>query len=221
MRQLSALDAQFLNIESGGTVAHIAGLAILDASKTPNGRLTLEDLIELVRRRLPRIEQFRWRLAEVPLGLDHPYWTEDPDFDLEFHVREIALPAPGDDEQLGEQLARLHQRPLDRRRPLWEMYLVQGLCDGRTAMYAKVHHALIDGVSAAQVVAALLDLEPEPPETEEEDGWEPEAPPGQWAMLAGAAARAAVHPLRTAGALLRAVPVLDALPVVGRLPGIG
>jgi diacylglycerol O-acyltransferase / wax synthase len=221
MRQLSALDAQFLNIESGGTVAHIAGLAILDASKTPNGRLTLEDLLDLVRRRLPRIEQFRWRLAEVPLGLDHPYWTEDPDFDLEFHVREIALPAPGDDEQLAEQLARLHQRPLDRRRPLWEMYLVQGLRDGRTAMYAKVHHALIDGVSAAQVVAALLDLEPEPPETEEEDGWRPEAPPGQWAMLAGAAARAAVHPVRTAGALLRVVPHLDALPVVGRLPGIG
>lgn len=221
MRQLSALDAQFLNIESGGTVAHIAGLAILDASKTRNGRLTLEDLLSLVRRRLPRIEQFRWRLAEVPLGLDHPYWTEDPDFDLEFHVREIALPAPGDDEQLGEQLARLHQRPLDRRRPLWEMYLVQGLSGGRTAMYAKVHHALIDGVTAAQVVAALLDLEPEPPERDEEDDWRPEAPPGQWGMLAGAAARAAVHPMRTAGALLRAVPHLDALPVVGRLPGIG
>jgi len=221
MRQLSALDAQFLNIESGGTVAHIAGLAILDASGTPNGALTLEDLLSLVRRRLPRIEQFRWRLAEVPLGLDHPYWTEDPDFDLEFHVREIALPAPGDDEQLGEQLARLHQRPLDRRRPLWEMYLVQGLEGGRTAMYAKIHHSLIDGVSAAQVVAALLDLEPDPPAAEEEDEWRPEPPPGQWSMLAGAATRAAFHPLRTAGALLRAVPHLDALPVVGRLPGIG
>src|SRR5690348_4364377 len=122
MRQLSALDAQFLNIESGGTVAHIAGLAILDASE-----LTLDDLLDLVRRRLHRIEQFRWRLVEVPLGLDHPYWTEDPDFDLEFHVREIALPSPGTDEQLAEQVARLHQRPLDRRRPLWEMYLVQGL----------------------------------------------------------------------------------------------
>jgi WS/DGAT/MGAT family acyltransferase len=221
MRQLSPLDAQFLNIESGGTVAHIAGLAILDASSTPNGALTLEDLTSLVRRRLPRIEQFRWRLAEVPLGLDHPYWTEDPDFDLEFHVREIALPAPGDDEQLSEQLARLHQRPLDRRRPLWEMYLVQGLAGGRTAMYAKVHHALIDGVSAAQIVAALLDLEPNPPETAEPDEWHPGPPPGQWGMLAGAAARAAVHPLRTAGALLRAVPHLDSMPVVGRLPGIG
>jgi WS/DGAT/MGAT family acyltransferase len=221
MRQLSALDAQFLNIESGGTVAHIAGLAILDASRTPAGALTLEDLLALVRRRLSRIEQFRWRLAEVPLGLDHPYWTEDPDFDLEFHVREIALPAPGCDEQLAEQLARLHQRPLDRRRPLWEMYLVQGLAGGRTAMYAKVHHALIDGVSAAQIVAALLDLAPDAPETGVEDDWHPGPGPGQWQMLAGAAARAAVHPLRTAGALLRAVPHLDVLPIVGRLPGIG
>jgi diacylglycerol O-acyltransferase len=78
MRQLSALDAQFLNIESGGTVAHIAGLAILDASTTRNGSLTLEDLLGLMRRRLPLIEQFRWKLAEVPLGLDHPYWVEDP-----------------------------------------------------------------------------------------------------------------------------------------------
>src|SRR3954454_40065 len=155
MRQLSALDAQFLNVETGGTVAHIAGLAILDPSGVPGGRLTLDGLTELVRGRLPLIEQFRWRLVEVPLGLDHPYWIEDPDFDLEYHVREIALPDPGDDGQLGEQVARLHQRPLDRRRPLWEMYLIQGLEGGRFALYAKVHHALIDGVSAAQIVAAL------------------------------------------------------------------
>jgi WS/DGAT/MGAT family acyltransferase len=221
MRQLSALDAQFLNIESGGTVAHIAGLAILDATKTPGGGLTLDDLLCLVRRRLHLVEQFRWRLVEVPLGLDHPYWTDDPDFDLEFHVREIALPAPGDDEQLAEQIARLHQRPLDRRRPLWEMYLVQGLEGGRTALYAKVHHALIDGVSAAQIVAALLDLEPEPREVAVEEDWRPERPPGPWGMLAGAAVRAAVNPLHTAGALLRAVPYLDALPIVARLPGIG
>jgi diacylglycerol O-acyltransferase len=221
MRQLSALDAQFLNVESGGTVAHIAGLAILDASTAPDGVLTLDDLLGLVRRRLHLIEQFRWRLAEVPLGLDHPYWVEDPDFDLEFHVREIALPAPGDDEQLGEQVARLHQRPLDRSRPLWEMYLIQGLDGGRCALYAKVHHSLIDGVSAAGIVAALLDLEPEPREVEVDDEWHPERPPGPWGMLAGAAARAAVHPLRTAGTLLRAVPHLDAMPIAARLPGIG
>ncbi|MEV0398562.1 wax ester/triacylglycerol synthase family O-acyltransferase [Actinoallomurus sp. NPDC050550] len=221
MRQLSALDAQFLNVESRGTVAHIAGLAILDPTGTPGGRLTLDDLMELMRRRIPMIRQFRWRLAEVPLGLDHPYWIEDPDFDLEYHVREIALPRPGDDRQLADQVARLHQRPLDRARPLWEMYLVQGLEGGRIALYAKIHHALIDGVAAAQIVAALLDLEPEPRETGVVDDWRPERPPSAWSLLAGAAACAAVHPLRTTGGLLRAVPYLDTFPVVGRVPGIG
>ncbi|GAA4616329.1 wax ester/triacylglycerol synthase family O-acyltransferase [Actinoallomurus liliacearum] len=221
MRQLSALDAQFLNVESRGTVAHIAGLAVLDPSGAPGGRLTLDDLMELMRRRLPLVRQFRWRLAEVPLGLDHPYWIEDPDFDLEYHVREIALPEPGDDRQLAEQVARLHQRPLDRARPLWEMYLVQGLRGGRIALYAKIHHALIDGVAAAQIVAALLDLEPEPRQVDVADRWRPERPPGAWSLLAGAAARAAVHPLRTTGGLLRAVPFLDTFPLVGRLPGVG
>ncbi|MFL6053905.1 MAG: WS/DGAT/MGAT family O-acyltransferase [Actinoallomurus sp.] len=221
MRQLSALDAQFLNVESGGTVAHIAGLATLGPAGTPTGRLTLDDLMELMRRRLPMVRQFRWRLAEVPLGLDHPYWIEDPDFDLEYHVREIALPEPGDDRQLADQVARLHQRPLDRGRPLWEMYLIQGLRGGRIALYAKIHHALIDGVAAAQIVAALLDLEPEPRGVDVADDWRPEDPPNAWSLLAGAAARAAVHPLRTTGGLLRAVPYLDTLPLVERLPGIG
>ncbi|MEV5753870.1 wax ester/triacylglycerol synthase family O-acyltransferase [Actinoallomurus sp. NPDC052308] len=221
MRQLSALDAQFLNVESRGTVAHIAGLAVSDPSGAPGGRLTLDDLMELMRRRLPLVRQFRWRLAEVPFGLDHPYWIEDPDFDLEYHVREIALPEPGDDRQLAEQVARLHQRPLDRARPLWEMYLVQGLRGGRIALYAKIHHALIDGVAAAQIVAALLDLEPEPRQVDAADRWRPERPPGAWSLLAGAAARAAVHPLRTTGGLLRAVPYLDTFPLVGRLPGVG
>lgn len=223
MRRLSALDAQFLNAEARGTVAHIAGLAVLDPSGVPGGRLTLDDLLALMRRRLPRIEQFRWRLAEVPFGLDHPCWVDDPDFDLEYHVREIALPAPGDDRQLGEQVARLHQRPLDRGRPLWEMYLVQGLAGGRAALYAKVHHALIDGVAAAQVVAALLDLQPEPDAAAAgaEEEWRPERPPGSWELLAGAMARAASHPLRTTGGVLRTIPHLDAFPVVGRVPGIG
>ena len=104
---------------------------------------------------------FRRRLAEVPFGFDQPYWIEDPDFDIEFHVRELALPAPGDDKQLAEQAARLHARPLDRRRPLWELYLISGLSGGRIAIYTKVHHAAIDGVSGNDILAAVLDLSPE------------------------------------------------------------
>jgi diacylglycerol O-acyltransferase / wax synthase len=219
MRQLSALDAQFLNAETGATVAHIAGLSVLDPSATPAGRLVRDDLLELLRHRIHLIRELRWRLVEVPLGLGLPYWIEDPDFDLEFHVREIALPVPGDERQLGEQVSRLHQRPLDRRRPLWEMYLIQGLAGGRVALYAKVHHALIDGVSAAQIVAALLDVEPSPREVADPDDWRPEQPPGGWQMLAGAATSAALHPLKTTRSLLRAVPHLDAIPLVSRVPG--
>ncbi len=97
----------------------------------------------------------------MPFGFDQPYWFEDPDFDIEFHVRELALPAPGDDRQLTEQAARLHARPLDRRRPLWELYLISGLSGGRLAVYTKVHHAAIDGVSGNDILAAVLDLSPE------------------------------------------------------------
>jgi hypothetical protein len=102
----------------------------------------------------------------VPFGFDQPYWIEDPDFDIEFHVRELALPAPGDDKQLAEQAARLHARQLDRRRPLWELYLISGLSGGRMAVYTKVHHAAIDGVSGNDILAAVLDLTPEGRELE-------------------------------------------------------
>src|SRR5439155_1571230 len=103
----------------------------------------------------------RWRLQEVPLGLDYPYWSDDIDFDLDFHVRELALPAPGSDAQLAEQVARITSRPLDRARPLWELYLISGLESKHIAMLTKIHHALIDGISGAEIMGLLLDLEPE------------------------------------------------------------
>ena len=119
------------------------------SSTRPRSRepFTLEHLTEVVQSRLHLLPPFRRRLVEVPFGIDQPYWIEDPDFDIEFHVRELALPAPGDDKQLAEQAARLHARPLDRRRPLWELYLIHGLQGGQVAIYTKVHHAAIDGVS--------------------------------------------------------------------------
>jgi hypothetical protein len=91
------------------------------------------------------VPSFRWRLAEVPLNLDYGCWIDDPHFDLEFHVREIALAPPGTDEQLAEQVARIFSRPLDRSRPLWELYLIHGLPEGRVAVMTKIHHAVIDG----------------------------------------------------------------------------
>src|SRR6476646_9189130 len=109
----------------------------------------------LVRERLPLLPPFRWRLAEVPLGLDYPYWIDDPDFDLDYHVRELALAKPGTDEQLAEQVARIVARPL------WELYVIDGLKAGHTAVLSKIHHAVIDGMSGAEIMGLLLDLAPE------------------------------------------------------------
>ncbi len=126
MRQLTSLDAQFLALETPRQSGHVGGVAILDTSTAPSGELTLADIQSLIAERLPLLPPLRWRLQEVPLGLDYPYWVDDVDFDLDFHVRELALPAPGSDEQLAEQVARIASRPLDRARPLWELYLIHG-----------------------------------------------------------------------------------------------
>ena len=127
MRQLTSLDAQFLAVEDGRTHGHVTALGVYDPSTAPGGQLTLAAVRELVAERMHLLPPFRWRLAEVPFGLDHPYWFDDPDFDLEYHVRELALPAPGDQSMLCEQVARIVARPLDRKRPLWELYIIHGL----------------------------------------------------------------------------------------------
>ncbi|WP_371778665.1 WS/DGAT/MGAT family O-acyltransferase [Streptosporangium subroseum] len=215
MRQLSAVDTQFLNFETSTNVANIAGLAIL------SGGLTRGDLVSLLARRLHLAAPFRRRLAFVPFGLDHPYWTEETRIDLDYHVREIALPAPGDDEQLGEQVARLHARRLDRRRPLWEMYLIQGLAGDRTALYMKVHHAAVDGVTGADVLASLLDTSAEPAEIEMAPPSEPEEKVEPREMIARGVAKAIVNPANTVRFLINAVPHLDEIPLISQVPGAG
>jgi len=219
MSQLTAVDANFLNIETGRSPAHIGGLGIVDTTLCPGGRLTREALVDLVRERSHLAGLLRHKLVSVPLGLDRPYWTDDLDFDPDLHVHEVALPAPGDDEQLGEAIARIHEQPLDRRRPLWEMYLVQGLRGGRAAVYAKVHHACVDGVLAAELLMALLDLQPESI-TPSAGAATPLLRPGTWPMVGTGLARAALHPVRTAQSLVRTAPYLDQLPIVGGVPGV-
>src|SRR3954469_12670317 len=161
MRQLTSLDAQFLAMENARQTGHVAGLAVYDASTAPGGTLTCGDMKQLLTDRLHLLPPLRWRLVEVPLGADYPYWVDDTDFDLDFHVRELALAPPGDERQLADQVARLHARPLDRARPLWELYVISGLRDGHVAVYTKIHHAVIDGVSGAEITGMLLDLSPE------------------------------------------------------------
>ncbi|MGP3912498.1 wax ester/triacylglycerol synthase domain-containing protein [Nonomuraea sp. 10N515B] len=158
MRQLTALDAQFLNVETATTAAHVAGLAILDSA---NGSLNRDALAELLLDRIHLSPALSLRLAEVPLGLDHPYWAPDPGFDIGNHLFELTLPEPGNDWQLADAVAEIHARRLDRAHPLWEMHLINGLPDGRVAIYTKVHHAAIDGISGAETLATLLDLTPD------------------------------------------------------------
>lgn len=124
VRQLTSLDVQFLAVEDDRTPGHVGSIAILDPSTAPGGRLTVESLRGLLRDRMHQLAPFTWKLVQVPLNLDHPYWGIDPKPDLDYHVRELGLPAPGNLNQLADQVARIFERRLDRGRPLWEIYLI-------------------------------------------------------------------------------------------------
>jgi diacylglycerol O-acyltransferase / wax synthase len=219
MRQLTSLDAQFLALESSNQTGHVAGLAILDPSTKEGGELTYTDICRLMDERLPLLPPLRWRLVEVPFGLDYPYWLDDPDFDLDFHVRELALPPGGDRENLAEQVARIVSRPLDRSRPLWELYLIHGLEDGRVGLLTKIHHAVIDGLSGAEIMGVLFDLAPEGRELPDAQSNGPERKPSDLEMLTRGLLGLPRYPLRVLRSLPRALPNLDASPVFAAIPG--
>jgi diacylglycerol O-acyltransferase len=218
MRQLTSLDAQFLALETPRQTGHVGGLAILDPSTRVDKTLDCAAVKKLLRERLPLLPPFRWRLTEVPLGLDYPYWIDDEDFDLDYHVRELALPKPGSDQQLAEQVARIMSRPLDRTRPLWELYLIDGLKSGHMAMLTKIHHAVIDGLSGAEIMGLLLDLAPEGRELPEPVGDGYAGRPSSVGMLARSLLGVPRYPLRALRSLPRAVPNVDQTPF-GTLPG--
>jgi len=218
VRQLSALDAQFLNVEDRSTFGHVGALIVLDPSRRPGGTLGLDAVRAVLEPRLHLAAPFRQRLVQGPLGLGYPYWADDPDFDIEYHLREIGLPSPGTAEQLAEQVARIHARPLDRSRPLWEMYLVHGLEDDRCALYSKVHHAVIDGISGAELLATIMDATPETRDVDPEP-WHPEPLPAPWELLP-AMALSSVSRTRTAvTGLARSLPHLTAVPGARLVPG--
>jgi len=175
MKQLSGADAMFLQFERGNNVMHVASLAIYDPSTAPGGGVRFKDVLRFFASRLEQFPQFRRRLVRVPLALDRPYWVEDSAFDVEFHVRHIALPHPGDWRQLCIQVARLHSRALDRSRPLWEAYVIEGLHNvpgvpaGSFALYCKMHHAIIDGESGTELLKAMHSLSPEALDLGEEE----------------------------------------------------
>jgi len=170
--RLSPLDAVFLNAEQPHTPLHVAGLYIFQGKPEIAGRPGLPGIFQTVAGRLPLVPRYRQVVREVPLGLGHPVWVDDPNFDLGYHLRRTALPRPGGRRELLDIVARIHARPLDRKHPLWEMYIIEGLQGGNQALYAKTHHAMVDGISAVDVATLLLDFEPE--------GWQAEAP-RRWA----------------------------------------
>src|ERR1700730_14202850 len=154
MRRLTGIDATFLYLQTASVQPYVASVAVFDPSTVPGG-YSFDKVKALVEDRLPLLPPFRWRLVEVPFQLTHPMWIEDPDFDLDYHVRRAALPAPGGDRELSEFAAEVFGRPLDRARPLWEMYVIEGLEGGLLGIITKTHHAAIDGVSGIELTVNL------------------------------------------------------------------
>ncbi len=201
MKQLSGLDSTFLNLETSAQFGHVSGLSIFSRPDVP-GYQPFEAWRGQLQRRLHLLEPLRRRLAEVPLGLDHPYWIADPAFDIDFHVRHTAIPPPGNDDQLAVLVGRLISRPLDRRRPLWLSYVIEGLAGERFAVLTIVHHSTIDGASGVELMTLMLDDEPDGELDPEIEPWTPERPPSDLEMLARGARGLARKPAR--GILLTA-----------------
>ena len=208
MQQLTGVDASFLYMESPTTFGHVSSLILFDGPGAG-----YEETKRLFAERLPLLDPMRRKLVTVPFDLDHPYWIEDPDLDLDFHIRETAVPPPGTDEQLAELVSRLIARPLDRSRPLWELYVINGLPDGRIAQLTKIHHAAIDGVGGAQLLGNIVDLEPNAPPRELPPLPDPEPVPSEEEMLVRGLTAVATQPYKQGRLIVR---TLQQLPQIGR-----
>ncbi len=180
--RLSALDVTFLYLEEPTTPMHVGGLAVF---QPPQEGFDYDRLVTLIEDRISLVPRYRQKIRSVPGHLANPVWVDDADFDVTFHVRRSALPRPGSDAQLRELVGRLMSRRLDRNRPLWEMYLVEGLEHGRIAVITKTHHAMVDGISAVDIGQVILDVTPTPREVPD-DLWMPQPPPGALDLVAGA-----------------------------------
>jgi WS/DGAT/MGAT family acyltransferase len=199
MERLSPMDAQFIDAEDAGGRASfaIASIAVFEGPAP-----SYDEFFDAVAGRLARVPIYRHKLRTIPFRLGPPVWVDDPHFDLRYHLRQTALPAPGSDEQLGTLMARVMTQRLDRDYPLWEYWLVEGLSGGRWALISKVHHCMVDGVSGTDMYRVIFDASPEPASPAVDDQTVPPEPSPIW--LAGQAALDMVfRPARGALALRR------------------
>jgi len=213
--RLSASDSSFYRLEDTSTPMYVGSLSIL---RRPKGGLPYESLLTTVERRLPQIPRYRQKVREVTLGLARPVWIDDRDFDITYHVRRSALPSPGNIEQLHELVARLASRPLDRSRPLWEMYLVEGLSKNRLAIYTKSHQALVNGMTAPEIGHVIADRSPQAPEFGE-DIWVPGHDPSDFELMMGAVGEWVTRPTMQLEAMRSAA--TDVVTNAGYLADVG
>ena len=212
MQQLQGMDSSFVALESPNSPIHIGNLLIYNPATAPGGFVRFKDILDFFRSRLQLSKTMRQRLVRVPFDLDYPYWIEDPDFDLEYHLRHVALPKPGDWRQLCIQTARIHARPLDLNRPPWEFTVVEGLDNvpgyppGCFAFVTKVHHAAIDGMSGIDLMEAIHTLAPHAPPPNKPDEWKPEKVPGPVELLGKSYLNALINPLKQARVAAQTVP---------------
>jgi len=217
MRQLSPDDASFLYADTLHANSNVTFVQIYDQGTVPGGKLRFKSILAHIQSRLHRSPIFRSKLLRVPFELDEPYWVEDEFFDLEHHVRHIALPKPGDWRQFCIQASRVHARALDLQRPLWEIYVVEGLDAidglpvGSFALLTKIHHAAIDVERRNEFIELLHDRSRRPPKPAPPQPWFPPRPPGALALLGRAGLHALASPTRLARPLLRALPKLSGL----------
>jgi diacylglycerol O-acyltransferase / wax synthase len=192
--RLTAQDASFLHLEDASAHMHVASVMLFDGPPPP-----YDELLEAIERRLSLVPRYRQRLAFVPLAQGRPKWVDDPHLNLRYHVRNTALPAPGSEEQLKDLAGRVFAQQLDRDKPLWELWLAEGLEGDRFALLAKTHHALVDGVSGMDIVSVLFDTSPEPAApTDPGDRWLPRPLPSRAELLGEALVERATIPAEVA-----------------------
>lgn len=213
MKQLSALDAMFAYTETSNTPMHIGQMLIYDPSTAPGGSVGFKDILRYIEGRLDGAQIFRQKLVRVPLDLDHPYWVDDENFDIEYHVRHIALPHPGDWRQLCIQVARIYARPLDMKRPLWEFTVIEGLNNvagvpsGSFAILHKFHHAAMDGKSGLEMTLALHDMDAKMAPRKFDANYHPEADPKSFPLLLKAQLNNIMNPVRGLRTLQNLFPI--------------